>query len=346
MYELLIISSIFLSVVVKLFRRRVSWTPILVGFGIAILLSTVLYTVGKQTKIQDEEIWNGKIIGKEIVKVNCSHSYSCDCYPVISIDMNGNPHTDIECETCYRHDYDQNWLLITDIGEIIIDRIDKQGIKTPSMWKLSRVNDSVSNKYTFDNYIKATWKEKEIDKRFSPLIPEYPLRIYDYYKCDRVFSMGFSLPDLDLWNQELPIILKSLGIQKQANVIIIFVNTLDKGYVKALSDSWIGGKKNDIIVVISTTTYPKINWVEVISWTDVTQFKIDLANVVEKIKKIDRQKILELIHYYTMKSFIRKPMADFSYLKSEITISGWMTFIIVVMNMINFGVCTLVDWRK
>ena len=36
--------------------------------------------------------------------------------------------------------------------------------------------------------------------------------------------------------------------------------------------------KNDVVVVMGTPSYPRIDWVQVLSWTDVELFKVQLRD--------------------------------------------------------------------
>ena len=128
------------------------------------------------------------------------------------------------------------------------------------------------------------------------MVPTYPKNIQDYYRINRAISVGVAVPDIQQWNADISNILKQLGPQKQANVIVLFVNTNDPQYEYALRSAWLGGKKNDIVVMIGSTEYPKIDWVRVMSWTDKEIFKIELRDAIQELENIDREKIIYSFH--------------------------------------------------
>jgi hypothetical protein len=127
--------------------------------------------------------------------------------------------------------------------------------------------------------------------------------------------------------------LRKLGPQKQANVIVVFVNEINSSYVHALEGAWLGGKKNDVIVVVGTTHYPAIDWVRVSSWTDKELFKVELRNDLETLGTVDKAQFLGIIEKHTKTTFVRKNMADFEYLKDEIEPPTWVIVLAFVLGL-------------
>ena len=135
------------------------------------------------------------------------------------------------------------------------------------------------------------------------------------------------LKDLPTDERALANKLKSIGPIKQANVILIVTNINDPNYRYAVEESWLGGKKNDIIVLVGESN-GTIVWSDVItlggnSGNELTTVKIkqELLNNRLDISIID--KVSDLV----MKHFDRKPMKDFEYLKDQIEPPTWVTIL-------------------
>lgn len=298
---------------------------VVVGWGLAVM-----------SKNADVEIWNGEVVSKVREEVSCSHSYECNCTYTTSKDSNGNTTTHKSCQTCYEHHYDVDWTAKTTIGDFDIDRIDRQGLNEPRRWTVINKGDPVSKDHIFINYIKGAEKSLYHNKGYTKMempVPPYPKSIYDYYKIDRVMQVGLAMPDLQKWNVDISMALRKLGATKQVNFVVVVAKTGNPGYASKVEHEWLGGKKNDVIIVIGTEEYPKISWVRVISWTDREDFKVNLREAILDVGTIDREKIIEKMTEHTRTTFVRKSMKDFEYLKDDIEVDGWAIFITLFLSV-------------
>lgn len=327
-----------------IWSKKITWVEMGANISIVVLVVSALYGIARFSSTSDTEIWNGEVTGKEKLRVSCSHSYPCHCRQVSC----GKNCSTMECDTCYLHAYDIDWRVYTNIGDFNISRLSLQGLEEPPRWSIVKKGQPVADARTFSNYIKAApgslfhFQAKELKQKFANLIPQYPNNVYDYQYDDRVLAMGVNVPDLKQWNNELPLILRELGPKKQANVIVLFVNTSDENYYEALKAAWLGGKKNDIVVIFGTPEYPKISWVKVMSWTDKELFKVQLQDDLYNLKTVDRTKVISLIEKHTMESFVRKPMRDFKYLMDSYQPPVWALITIALIGV--FGSIGLSIW--
>ena len=121
--------------------------------------------------------------------------------------------------------------------------------------------------------------------------------------------------DAPRWNEELALLNARIGARRQVNVIVIAVNTADSAYIHALEELWLGGKKNDCVIICGVTQYPLIEWVRVMSWTKREDLKITLRDGIQEMKTLhERQRILQFIEREIGEKFVRTPMKDFEYL--------------------------------
>lgn len=281
-------------------------------------------------KLMDTEILNGFVTSKEQEKVSCSHSYDCNCRTETSCTGTGKDRTCTSrrvCDTCYEHSHDFDWNVHSTVGKFTIDRVDRQGVYTPPRWAEVKKDDPASKTHMFSNYVKAAEKSlinkknPELQAQFAGQYPGYPGAIYDYYKIDRVLSVGVPLPDQRQWNTDVSNMLRVLGAAKQANVIIVFSNNKNPNYANALFAEWVGGKKNDIIVVIGTPEYPKIEWAAVNSWTTNQIFNVTLRDEIVNTESVDRDKIMKIIDDNIKTSFVRQSFKEYESLANEIEMS-------------------------
>lgn len=285
----------------------------------------------------DTEIWNGEITKKYSEHVSCEHSYSCNC----RTDKKGST----TCDTCYLHSYDVDWMLENTAGnDIRIRRVDSQGTTEPPRYTQAKVGDPVAQSHEFTNYIKGaeeslfnTRASKKVFLQYASVIPKYPDGIYDYYKLHRTLAVGqVPMPDeqLHAWDDQLARMLRSLGPRKQVNAILVLTAIQDPRFAEALRVAWLGGKKNDVVVVVGTQTYPKIDWVRVFSWTDNDTFKIQLADAIQDQGTLNPVDTTALIAGWINRDFQRKHMKDFGYLAWESMPSMTACVIIGVLDLV------------
>jgi hypothetical protein len=136
--------------------------------------------------------------------------------------------------------------------------------------------------------------------------------------------------------------LSTIGNSKQVNVVVLFTDVDTPDYLYSVKTKWLGGKKNDVVVIIGTPNYPDIEWVRVLSWTDSEIFKVELQDSIYDLKRIDKpDEVVNIIKENVVSKFQRKHMKEFEYLKEEITVDTWVYFLaygLCLMLSVVFGV--------
>jgi hypothetical protein len=297
----------------------------------------------------DTEILNGEVTGKEQVSVSCSHSYDCNCQK--TCDSKGS--CSESCDTCYDHFQDYDWTVSSTAGDLDIDRVDRQGAEDPERFTKVKVGDPVARSNSFDNYVKAVPESlfnfaasKELVSRFAGKLPGYPGSVYDYHYVDRVIAQGVAVPELAAWNRELSLRLRKLGVARQVNIVMVFTKERDPDYANALQASWLGAKKNDVVLVFGVTAWPKPDWVRVFAWTDNELFKVELRDSLGRLSALDRNQVMDIIQTKVEKGFKRKPMSDYAYLKDEISPPGWVIALAVVAGLLSSILLSVVFSRR
>lgn len=296
-------------------------------FGIQLLVQTAIIgifcAVIADMNTTDREVWNGRVKSKARERVSCSHSYTCNCRTSCSGSGKSRSCSTI-CQTCYEHSYDIDWAVYTTLDERLeIDRVSRQGLTMPPRWDAVQIGEPTSTTHSYTNYVKAApnslFRHQGLVEKFKDKMPEYPIRIYDYYRLNRVVNIGVALPDQAEWDKQLSELNSDLGHKKQVNVVLLIAKNLPADYYYAVEQQWIGGKKNDVIAVINIDDSGKISWTEIMAWTDNKLFQVTLRDQIMGIGTLDRAKIFAAIDASTQGLYIRKPMKDFEYLKSTVT---------------------------
>lgn len=321
---MLLLVPVCLALTVKLvFRRTIHWVEAsaLVGAGVLVIFGG-LYAASAY-KMRDTLVMNGEVTGKKYENVSCSHSYSCNC----RTKSDGSQ----DCDTCYEHPYDRDWIVMTDIGDIEISRVDRRGMKEPSRWTGVVKGEPVSQEASYQNYIKASpyslYAKTDTDKPAYP-IPSYP-SVFDYYRIQRVKTVGTvpGFASAEAWNAGLNDHLRRLGPSKQVNLNVI-VTSFGPEYGTFLESAWLGGKKNDVTVVIGSKQWPVVDWVYAFTYAKSTgneQLVIELREALKAPHSVDSPELATGdIARLVLRHFHRTPMENFKYLADEIAPSAVM----------------------
>ena len=306
--------------------RKVCWKEGLLGIAIQLVVASVSTFICYKQNVEDVEVLNTYVVDKKKERVSCEHSYSCNCRSETT-GSGKNKTTRTVCDTCYEHPYDYDWSVYTTLNKFRIHRIDRRGVKEPPRWSQVKIFEPVAILHEYDNYIKAapgTLFRYQGQQKYE--IPKYPDNVYDYYHLDRlVLVNGAKVEDAKLWNFSLEELNSYIGPKKQANIVVVIVNDYPREYFYALNQAWLGGKKNDVIVVVGTE-----GWIEIMAWAVDPLFQVRLRDALLN-KQIDPNVMIPIIAEEVMASYVRKPMEDFAYLKSSITptLTQWIVTLLV-----------------
>lgn len=294
--------------------------------GVSLIIGSTAILIMSWNSTSDFDILNGQVTSKVMERVSCSHSYPCHCRTVSS-GYGKNRTTSTQCDTCYEHPYDQDWVVRSTVGSIDINRVDSQGLIEPERWSIVAIHDPVSLTESVTNYVLAApdslynTKSFPNDKiMYGKWLPAYP-SIYDYYKFDHAINTGVAGLDVKAYNVALADIMRNIGPQKQTNVIVVFVPTNDPAYLNALERHWIGSKKNDIVVAIGVTHYPKIDWAGAFTFGKSTKNQLLVVKMRDTIENVgDVSKVADVVNQIRVNAeyyYNRQPMSNYEYLKHD-----------------------------
>lgn len=337
---LLVLPMVWPFVAKMIWKHEITLTELGLNLLIGVLIVVSGWALGRYTQALDVEILNGQVTGKRSERVPCEHSYSCNCRQSCSGSGASQSCTTV-CSTCYEHAYDVDWLLDTTVKALRINRVDRQGLKEPPRFTSASVGDPVAVPQSYQNYIKAApdslfnaAQNAALLSEFGDRLPEYPSKVRDYHYVDRVLTDGVALPSLAEWNEGLAQRLRALGPARQVNIVLVATSHPDARYADALHAKWLGGKKNDVVVVLGVSEYPEINWVRVLSWTEREVFKVQLRDALLDLKTVKMDAVLDTIAQQVEVGFERRSMADFEYLKHEIEPPFWLTGLLLLLSAI------------
>jgi len=314
LWLLLIISLASPWIAKYIWPHEITYKEVIVQILIVLVVTVAVFFASYYGRCTDIEVWNGMVTAKKKVKVGCKHAYSCGCVTV----NNGKTTTTI-CQTCYEHNYDIDWRVYSNIGEIVnINRIDRQGLRMPPRWDEVVIGEPFSVAKTFTNYIlndpSSLFNNADLIDKYKDLIPKYPNNIYDYYRNDHVVTVKLKVPDFGMWRAGLGDILRTLGPARKSNIVVVLTSITDAQYPKAIREAWLGGKKNDTIVVIGYKNYPTPASVGIFSWSTDKLLDVNLRQELMAQKKLDSVTAIPIIEKEVLKHFKKRSMEDYSYL--------------------------------
>jgi hypothetical protein len=293
-----------------------------ISISVIMVGTFITWLAGTYYPSSDTEIWNGYVKGKEQEEVSCSHSYDCHC----KTDKKGNK----SCDTCYEHGHDYDWNVYTSVGDFTVDRVDRQGTDEPPKWSKIVINEPASISHTYTNYVKASPQSLFNTKVDTDIkTPDYP-EVYDDYHLDHVLG---DPGDRDKWNNLISTGLMTRGAKKQVNLLIVFTKE-SKAFSEALRSNWLGGKKNDVVVVIGSKTYPNIDWVDVFSWSQSDMVNVSIREDINQSKILNPDFTIPIIFSDIDKYYAREPMKDYKYLEDNNTPGAGFIIFAFLLNIL------------
>lgn len=333
---LIIIPAIIAIVAFVTTKHEITWYEFAGQLLASALIAGGSCIIIYYANVADTEMLNGHVTSKASQRVSCSHDYCCqECK---TCDSKGSNCSTYCCQTCFEHSYDVDWNVQTTVGGLTIDRIDRQGVKEPPRFTRVILGEPATLSHWYTNYIKAApdslFNEQGLVEEYeqNKHLPVHP-EVYDYYRADRLVLVGASV-DPNEWNYELSKLNDRVGTTKQANVIVVLTTENEKFYY-VLRQKWVGGKKNDIIVIIGLDAAgSSIKWARVMSWAQDDIFNVKLRDDILALDTLNRENVLQTVEKDVVKWFQRKPMADFEYLESSITPTKTEFVIAFIINLI------------
>ena len=325
----------------RIWHQTINWKEMGLQLVIPVLLITIVVALGRYGQTADTEVWNGQVIAKHRDHDYWLESYQCNCVSVSC----GKDCTTQVCQTCFRDHYTVDWYLESTIGKIrlqYMDRTSKSVYKKPDppQYTAAYKGEPCSKEVGYVNYIKAVpdsifnYAKGSTLEGFIDLVPEYP-QVHSWYKIDRVLAAD--VPDVSAMNKRLGEHLRTLGPEKEANIIVVIANTADQTYRHAIEEAWLGGKKNDIVVLIGASNYPTIDWVDTITLganMGNSLMTVTMRDEIMKHKTLaDGVAVIDTVASVVGDLFDRKAMDDFKYLEDEIEPPLWVIILALILGI-------------
>lgn len=308
--------------------QQITWKEFGISLAAILAITGMVYASGSYYSLSDTAIINGEVTSKFKDRVHCRHSYPCRCRTVRS-----GKTTSTRCDTCYRHPFDNDWVVKSNVGQLRINTVDSQGLIEPPRWTGVVIGEPFAKTESYINYIKAapnSLLHYSHQKLHAELVPDYPDHIFDYYRISRVIQIGTNVKLIQKYDEHISNALKKLGPQKQANIVLVFTN---KGRMMAhtVRNKWVGAKKNDVLVIIGTKDNTTIDWVESFAWSTKPAVNNRIRDDLLELKSLENPAaVIDVIANDITKHYIRRPMSDFEYLKNEITPPLWVIILSII----------------
>lgn len=327
--------------------------------GGTLILALIIAAISNYTT-RDTEVLNGFVLGKEIHRFECptntsnpcENGYDCNCVTTTyDCGTKESPQTcsTTDCDTCYEYDWERNFFVHSSLqGERAykISRIDDQGAKIPPRWTSVREGDPVSITNVYKNYIlgvaDSLFSEDGVaEEKYRAIIPAYPLNVYDYYRIDRLVTVGKVKLDQKVWNESISRILVQVGPKKQANVIVVVAEGVGMDFANAVRRSWKGFKQNDIVVFAGVDAAGNLTWTRTMSWSKLSMVNIKMESEILglfKGKPLEPLVFTDTIKTVSLAHFERRSMEEFKYLKDSAPLSTTqITLIMIISTLLGAG---------
>lgn len=164
-------------------------------------------------------------------------------------------------------------------------------------------------------------------------VPDYPALVDTPRggKQYRVTNEGVVLPagwkDAMEWN--LDVLADEVGASKQCNPMI-YLTQGGPDRAEAVRAKWVGGKKNDVIVVLGVSQWPKVDWATCISWSKNEMLPAATRDMFMDSSLDDGINVTNKFRDTIRKFYVRRSMKEFEYLKNEVDVPAWIYWVSVL----------------
>lgn len=327
------VSIVVFIAALKMFPHTVTLQEVAIGVVIQAIVIGALYYGGIYSRAHDVQILNGSVLSKSQEIVSCSHSYECNCHESCS-GSGSNKTCSTTCSTCYEHTHDYDWDVQSSVGDITIDRIDRQGTDEPPRWTEVQIGEPFSKEDSYFNYIKAaplSIFNKEAYESTLP-VPGY-LQVYDYYRINRVINFGSRYTNgLYVINTLLNDQLKVLGPKKKANLVVIFHNQ-GADFVETTRAKHLGGKINDVYILVNADAAGTIERVDVFSWALQDIINVKMRDAILDLGTVKAETFSKTVAETLDKYYTRRDIEEFAYLEDSIELPTYLIWLIAVFGL-------------
>lgn len=268
------------------------------------------------SQVTDTYTLNGKVTGKYREKVSCVHSYQV-------CTTSGKVTT---CTTHYEHWEDYSWMVKTSLGEIEIEREDRQGAREPQRYTKVILGEPASMSYNYNNYLLADSKSLFLQNAQGSSNLRQP-SIYDYYRVDHVTGKV----DIELEN------LLDVHLQgKRYNVKLVFLKDRPVEYFYVVMKTWLGGKINDVIVVVSEDTNGNVLWVKANTYAKGLNNQFTIKSIENKVVVGSPYTINNLKNQLQIidEGYEIPSESEFEEKLSMVEIPTWLLVLMIIVNLI------------
>ena len=305
-----------------------------------VLVIVIAYFVGLHGQMADHKVHSSVVSTKTNETQHCCHAYPCNCREVCS--GSGENHScSTICDTCYMHSHDEVYRATSALGETVYKNgCRSPGSGPPKRWTDIVIGETTAVEHPYENILKASpdtlFRRSGSTEKFADKIPAYP-EVYDEYRITRWLNAGVIEPKSKEWDDLLDQFNSEQFRLNGINAIVLVTNQTDRAYAEGVRESWIGGKKNDLVVIIGASAYPKIDWVDVVSWSKMEELKISVRDSVLSLGSVDGEKIIGVMKD-NAKMFRERSMEDFDYLKYNLMLPTWaMVLLFLIGTALSVG---------
>lgn len=332
--------------------EKVIWQEWLIGSACAFLFTGIFHLFAITGMTSDKETWSGKITrtlhyGQWVEEYEQEHTMSVPC----GSDSKGNvQYQTITYYTTEHATHPERWTVNRNFGsyddeidvgedfyrEVVInfgnniDSINTQRCTHGGHYdggdnKIYITQNStgylypVTSKHRFENRIKAA------PSVFSFISVPTNIPVFNYPEnknwlvSDRLLGRARRDFNINLWDK----MNSRLGPIKRVNVIMVGFDNEDSMIAEYQRAKWIGGKKNDLVLVYGQ------GWSRVFGWTESEIVKENLQTIL--LNNIKNDDLIPLIEGEIKINYKIKDWSKFDYLQIEPRTSHYIWFIVLTV---------------
>lgn len=368
-FALLIPAAAAVFMLIK-YQKEVVWWEILLMMIVCALLILGGKLLGEKMQLNEPEYWGSFVVAgyyeepwTEYYHETCTRTYAC------GHDSKGNTEYCTETYDCSHHvHHDAEYYVKTNIGErigvtreyynwlsgtkfgnshfVALHREEHYDIGKHSWFHCSECYNGdmyetdypgefgrlepIVSEHTYTNRVihsGSVFNFPKVADTLNYLFPKLP----KLEGLHAVAVRGIQVPNWEIADDLLQKYNGYIGHEKEVRMQMILYHNQPIDVGEQLEWYWKGGNMNEFNVVVSLSDSLTVQWVRVISWTEVQELKIEVRNYIATMKPFDPAKAALFMAQDCDQKWKRRDFEQFNYL--EVETPTWAIIMIYILTL-------------
>ena len=339
----LLIPALSVGILALFFSHRTKWWEFGLPFLASLLLVGAAKAIAVATMVHDTEIWNDYVVQAQYYERWNEYIHQTCSFQTCSGSGQNQVCTTHYYDCSYVANHPEHWVAVTagkqdfSITQEKYQYFVKLFGSTPIFKDLARHYHSidgdmyytnwprtvdtvepVNTEHTYENRVQASrsvfnYERISDDTAQAEGLFAYPkLQVFNYPSV-----LGNCGPDTKQADRLLSVQNALLGAKKELRMWLLCAPTTDPTFGQRQEAYWVGGNKNEVVVVVGLNEQKEVSWVHPFSWTKEREPLVEIRDSIPRGEPLNPVRLASFMASQLEAKFTRRQFAEFDYLSVE-----------------------------